>query len=132
MQVAISQKNSFDLLDAKGKDYPLKNILTRTYRDLTRIENYLLRRPYSVTHEVVWALKFALGAAFEVLEHSNAKNLHRMPREICRAMKTYLYENEERLSQFFLLRRHCKAINVDYNQLINDYNTIIAAFDENK
>lgn len=110
-------------LDAEGMDYLMKEPLICSYKNLCRIEQYLMVRKWGKTHETLLNMKFTLGTAFEALKRFKPNQT--LPDPICQAMKEY---TKDHTCKVFLLRKACDATDVDYERLVNDWNTFLSVF----
>ena len=109
-------------LEADGRDYLHKDTIIQLFTELNTLDEWLCRRKGGKTLDLVYGLRLCLGVfaenAFMKLEPGTT-----IPQEVRDFMRKHRREKEN-LEKTHLMKRPCNATGVDYNVLMDHYETV--------
>jgi hypothetical protein len=115
------------LLHADGRDYLHKETIIQLYNELNTLDKWLVRQPPSKTLDLVYSMKLCLGM-FAQHVYQNLEPAAPIPDGLGEYMHKHVAENED-FTKKHLMKRPCKATGVDYDTLIEHYNTVFGEFE---
>ena len=111
---------------ADGRDYLRKDAIIQLYKELNTLDEWLVRRRGSATLDLVYGIKLFVGlvteSVFMKLEPGET-----VPEEARALLHAHLTNKD--FSNKHLMKQPCNATGVDYNLLLEHYNTVLGEFE---
>ncbi len=113
-------------LAADGRDYLRKEAIIQLYNELNTLDEWLMRRKGGATLDLVYGIKMFLGQVTESVFMKLGPG-ETVPEEARALLHAHLTKKD--FSKKHLMKQPCNATGVDYNLLLEHYNTVLGEFE---